>query len=309
MGFALVHKATQAYDRIPLNTKEGVEIVGRLKGDIENKRAFIVEVLTPRGTDISKTIELAMNLKRIGINVVSITDTPLGRARMSPWAVSHNLVEMGLDVLMHFTRISRNLLRIHADLLGIHALGIRNLLVLSGDDPKEGDYPESTVLNDITTEDLIRLIRSMNLGYDLKGRRIKPNTDFLIGAVFNPFIEREIDRAKKKLENGADFLISQPVFKLDDLPEFHLDSSKIVISLVLFRNKKHFRLFAGVPGVRMKDGFIENMEKLDDDGVRMRSIESASEIVRKLRNEFAGFYIIGVTTSSWKMVGELLLKV
>jgi len=279
-----------------------------LREDIESGKAFIVEILTPRGTDISGTIELALNLKKMGVNTVSVTDTPLGRARMSPWALSHHLVEMGVDVLMHFTRVSRNLLRIHADLLGVHALGIKNLLILSGDDPREGDYPESSVLNDITTENLIKLVKSMNLGYDLNGRKIKPKTDFLIGAVFNPFLDYDVERAERKLKEGADFLVSQPLFDPSNLPTLPFDESKVVISLVLFRNKKHFKLFVGVPGVSIKRELVEIMEKLDDDGVRRKSIEISSNVMKKLKNKVAGFYIIGVTRGSWMMVGELLEK-
>lgn len=265
-----------------------------LRESLKNSNCVVLEVLTPRGSNLQAFLEYAEEAWKTGIDAFTVTDMPMGKVRMAPWAVSHMLVESGKEVLMHFTRNTRNMIRIQSDLLGCHALGIKNLLLLSGDDPSHGDYPTSSVVNDININDLIRLTKLMNEGKDLNGKILDGKTDFFVGGAVNPLSEHDIERAKEKIKSGVDFLVTQPLFDVGVAERVKETlNSKLLASVVFFENARQMRAFSSVPGIEIPKELFEASEK-GDEYLKEKSFEVVLEFVEKTKGILDGFYIVAI---------------
>jgi len=265
-----------------------------LRESLKNSKCVVLEVLTPRGSNLQGFLEYAEEAWKTGIDAFTVTDMPMGKVRMAPWAVSHMLVESGKEVLMHFTRNTRNMIRIQSDLLGCHALGIKNLLLLSGDDPSHGDYPTSSVVNDISINDLIRLTKLMNEGKDLNGKILDGRTDFFVGGAVNPLSEHDIERAKEKIESGVDFLVTQPLFDVGVAERVkEILNSKLLASVVFFENARQMKAFSSVPGIEIPKELFEASEK-GDEYLKEKSFEVVLEFVEKTKRILDGFYIVAI---------------
>ncbi|HSD85257.1 MAG TPA: bifunctional homocysteine S-methyltransferase/methylenetetrahydrofolate reductase, partial [Anaerolineae bacterium] len=184
-----------------------------------------IEVDPPRGHNANRLIETARELKRAGFDVMNIADTPMARMRMSAWALAHLIQrDTEMETVLHFPTRGRNLLRVQGDLLAAHALGIRNLLVMMGDPPSVGDYPEAGDQHDIVPSGLVKLIKgSLNSGKDSAGISIGTGTLFHVGVAVNFYpqdLERELKTFRKKIVAGADFAVSQPIFDVNPVRAF-----------------------------------------------------------------------------------------
>jgi len=184
----------------------------------------MVEIVPPKGTDISKEVEGARFLKSVGVDAVNIPDSPRASARMSNQALSLLIQrEVGIDAILHYTCRDRNVLCIQSDLLGAAAVGIRNLICITGDPPKMGNYPDATAVFDVDAIGLVNIVRSLNHGLDLGGNPIGTGTEFVIGVGANPGLtdlDEEIRRFEYKVEAGAEYAVTQPVFDLRLLENF-----------------------------------------------------------------------------------------
>ena len=265
------------------------------------KKILVYEVIPPKGVNLEKCLDLCKRMVDAGADVVAITDMPVGSARMAPWAVAKFLIDEGVEPLVHFTRTSRNILRIESDLLGMSALGVRNLLLLSGDDPKVGDYPSATRVEDISINDLIRLVKLMNEGKDLAGNELKGKTEFSAGAVFNPLLDWDIKRARGKVESGVDFLVSQPIFKKVEFPKLGVP---VIMSVAFFKSEKQLRRFGSVPGIEIPKEFFRDLEGRDKDYVADYTFERVLEVVEAMFDEVSGFYVPGIVRDV-ERVGKL----
>ncbi len=181
------------------------------------KFVISVEVNPPRGLSVHKLLAGAHLLAEAGADIINVADSPMARLRMSPWAVCQLIQrEVGLETALHFPTRGRNLLRVQGDLLAAHATGVRNVFVVMGDPTSIGDYPEATDNYDVVPSGLIRLIKhGFNLGLDHHGAEIGEATSFFVGCALNPSakdIEREVRVLNRKVEAGADFVLTQPVF-------------------------------------------------------------------------------------------------
>ncbi|MGI9101956.1 MAG: bifunctional homocysteine S-methyltransferase/methylenetetrahydrofolate reductase [Terriglobales bacterium] len=190
------------------------------------KREFVtmIEVVPPRGTQASKELDAAKFLKSVGIDGINIPDSPRASARMSNQALA-TLVQqqVGVEAILHYTCRDRNVLGIQSDLLGAEALGIRNLICITGDPPKMGNYPDATAVFDVDSIGLVNIVSNLNKGVDLGGNPIGAPTGFVIGIGANPGlanIEEEVRRFEYKVEAGADYAVTQPVFDLKLLENF-----------------------------------------------------------------------------------------
>ncbi|HMI30522.1 MAG TPA: bifunctional homocysteine S-methyltransferase/methylenetetrahydrofolate reductase, partial [Candidatus Limnocylindrales bacterium] len=183
-----------------------------------------VEVDPPRGARPKKMIEGAQFLKSAGVDVINVADSPMARVRMSSLALASMISQqVGVETILHFTCRDRNLMGIQSDLMGAHALGIRNILALTGDPPRAGDYPNATAVFDVDSVGLIRVLKQLNAGTDLAGNSIGEPTRFLIGCAVNPASEdlpAELERFQKKIEAGAEFTMTQPLYELEPLTRF-----------------------------------------------------------------------------------------
>ncbi len=184
----------------------------------------MVEIVPPKGTDIRKELDGAKYVKSVGVDGVNIPDSPRASARMSNQALSLLMQkEVGIEAILHYTCRDRNVLGIQSDLLGAAATGIRNLICITGDPPKMGNYPDATAVFDVDSIGLVNIVHNLNRGLDLGANPIGAGTSFVIGVGANPGLpnlDEEIRRFEYKVEAGAEYVVTQPVFDLRLLEAF-----------------------------------------------------------------------------------------
>jgi len=184
----------------------------------------MVEIVPPKGIDVQKEIDGARFVKSVGVDAVNIPDSPRASARMSNQALSLLIQrEVGVDAILHYTCRDRNVLCIQSDLLGAAAVGIKNLICITGDPPKMGNYPDATAVFDVDAIGLVNIVHNLNRGLDLGGNPIGTGTGFVIGVGANPGLtdmDEEIRRFEFKVDAGAEYAVTQPVFDLRLLENF-----------------------------------------------------------------------------------------
>ena len=223
-----------------------------------------VELDPPKGVEAERAVNGAAMLYEAGIDVVNIADGPRAVARMGPAALSHLVKQKtpDLETVVHYCCRDRNLLGMQMDLMGAHAVGLRNILAVTGDPPKMGTYPDATAVFDIDSVGLINFIQGMNRGVDFSGKSIGGKTALFVGAGCNPGavdMHHEAERFGRKVAAGAEYFFSQPVFDLDMLERF-LDLTKTwsdvpfmvgIMPLVSARNADF--LHNEVPGMQIPE--------------------------------------------------------
>ncbi len=262
-----------------------------------------VEVLPPKGCDAEKTLESIALLKEAGVNAVNIPDGPRAQTRMSAQATAV-LVEqkVGIEAVLHYCCRDRNLLGMMSDLLGAAALGLHNLLIITGDPPKMGPYPDATAVFDIDSIGLTNMVNKLNHGLDLGNNPIGRPTAFSIGVGVNPGavnLDEEIRRFEWKVEAGAEYAITQPVFDTEQLRRFldKIAHVKIPIvagiwPLVSFRNAEF--LHNEVPGVNVTPEILERMRiasETSKEHAREEGIAIARESLLDVRDIIAGVQV------------------
>ena len=262
-----------------------------------------VEVLPPKGCDAEKTLDSIRLLKDAGVDAVNIPDGPRAQTRMSAQATAV-LVErdIGIEAVLHYCCRDRNLLGMMSDLLGAAALGLHNLLIITGDPPKMGPYPDATAVFDIDAIGLTNMVNKLNHGLDLGNNPIGCPTAFSIGVGVNPGavnLEEEIRRFEWKVEAGAEYAITQPVFDTEQLRSFlkKIEHVKIPIiagiwPLVSFRNAEF--LHNEVPGVNVTPAILERMRVASEKGkeeARDEGIAIARESLVEVLDAIAGVQV------------------
>ena len=262
-----------------------------------------VEVLPPKGCDASKTLESIRLLKGAGVNAVSIPDGPRAQTRMSAQATAVLVErEIGLESVLHYTCRDRNLLGMMSDLLGAAALGLRNLLIITGDPPKMGPYPDATAVFDIDSIGLTNIVNKLNHGLDLGNNPIGSPTSFCIGVGVNPGainLDEEIKRFEWKVEAGAEYAITQPVFDAEQLRDFlkRIEHVRVPViagiwPLVSYRNAEF--LHNEVPGVRVTPSIMERMRLASEKGkeaARDEGLKIARELLLDVRDLLQGVQV------------------
>jgi homocysteine S-methyltransferase len=190
----------------------------------EGSFVTLVEIVPPRGIDTRRELEGARLLASHGIDAINIPDSPRASARMSAQSLSIQIQQqVGIETVLHYTCRDRNVLSIQSDLLGASSIGLRNILCLTGDPPKLGNYPDATAVFDVDAIGLVNMVRRLNYGLDIGGNNIGASTGFSIAVAANPGVpdvENEIRRFAYKVEAGAEYAITQPVFDLRLLESF-----------------------------------------------------------------------------------------
>ena len=262
-----------------------------------------VEVLPPKGCDAQKTLDAIRLLKGAGVDGVNIPDGPRAQTRMSAQATAVLVErEIGIEAVLHYCCRDRNLLGMMSDLLGAAALGLRNLLIITGDPPKMGPYPDATAVFDIDSIGLTNMVNKLNHGLDLGNNPIGTPTAFSIGVGVNPGavnMEEEIRRFEWKVEAGAEYAITQPVFDTAQLKRFLEMISHVRIPivagiwpLVSFRNAEF--LHNEVPGVEVTPEILERMRVASDKGkeeAREEGIAIARESLLEVRDVIQGVQV------------------
>jgi homocysteine S-methyltransferase len=268
------------------------------------RRKFVVsvELDPPRGADAGQIIERAQYCKENEVDAINVADGPRASARMSAQALCVLLQEkVGIDTILHYTCRDRNLLGIQSDLLGAHALGLRNILAITGDPPKLGDYPDATAVYDVDSIGLIRIMDNLNHGADLAGNLMGPALAIHVGCGADPSkldTEKEVRRLEEKVKAGAEYIMTQPVYDPRTLERFlslikHLDVPLLVGILPLYSHKNAEFLHNEVPGMSIPDDIRERMrvagsgERAQVEGVRI-----AQEATLAARELAQGVYIM-----------------
>ncbi len=278
-------------------------------------REFLVtvELDPPHGHNIEKLVQGAKLLKERGVEIVDINDGSLGRIRMSVLPTAVLVREAtGLDIIMHFTCRDRNLMGIQADLLGAHALGIRNILAIKGDPPRAGDYVNATAIFDVNAIGLIRIIRGMNGGLDATGNSIGEPTGFHVGAGLNPAAvdpDKELARLFRKVEAGARWAQTQPVYDPEVLDRFLSRAGRlpipIIVGLLPLHSFRHAEfLHNEVPGITIPDAVRARMKDAGDRALR-QGIEMAQALLQQIRARYAGAYVMP-SFGRYEVVAEVL---
>lgn len=269
-----------------------------------SKNEFVtsVEIVPPKGSYASHSVEQAKVLKAAGVDTVNIPDGPRAMSRMSASYLSLIIQnQANIEVIQHYTCRDRNLLGMVGDLLGAYASGIRNLLVITGDPPKMGTYPDATAVFDVDSIGLVNVVFSLNCGRDLGGNPLPSPTGFFIGVGVNPGaldLDYEIRRFEWKVKAGAQFAITQPVFDIEIFHKFYkrIDHIRIPLiagiwPLVSIRNAEFMN--NEVPGAHVPD---EIMEKLKSTSTREEARNIGIQIARETAKELKPF-ITGIQVS------------
>ncbi len=267
----------------------------------EGGRPLLAELTPPKGCDASKVLERARRLKEMGVTAINIPDGARASARMSPLALGALMkAEVGISPVLHYCCRDRNLLGMQADLLGAAALGIRDLILITGDPPILGDYPDATAVFDIDAVGLTNLASRLNRGLDLGGNDIGPSPGFVVGVGLNPTasdLERELARYRWKVEAGAEYAVTQPIFDVEALDRFldRLPGRRIPIlagiwPLQSLKNAEF--LNTEVPGVKVAERVLERMAAAGDaEAQRRAGLDIALEMVAAVRDRVQGIQV------------------
>jgi homocysteine S-methyltransferase len=257
----------------------------------------LVEIVPPKGVDFRKEVEGAKFLKAAGIDAINIPDSPRASARMSNMALCLLVQQQaGIETVLHFTCRDRNVLSMQSELLGAYTTGIHNLICITGDPPKLGNYPDATAVFDVDAIGLVNIVHNLNHGLDVGGNPIGSGTRFMIGVGANPGIvniDEEVRRFEYKVEAGADYAVTQPVFDIALLEQFlrRIDHHRIPVlagiwPLTSVRNAEFMKneLRVSVP-----DAIIDRMARAPNaDAARAEGILIAREMLHQVRGLVQG---------------------
>ncbi|HKC01242.1 MAG TPA: bifunctional homocysteine S-methyltransferase/methylenetetrahydrofolate reductase, partial [Terriglobales bacterium] len=260
----------------------------------------MVEIVPPKGIDIRKEVAGAKFVKSVGVDGVNIPDSPRASARMSNQALALLMQqEVGIEAILHYTCRDRNVLGIQSDLLGAAATGIRNLICITGDPPKMGNYPDATAVFDVDAIGLVNIVHNLNRGLDIGANPIGAGTSFVIGVGANPGLpnlDEEIKRFEYKVEAGAEYVVTQPVFDLNLLESFlkRIEHCRIPVvagiwPLVSARNAEFMKneLRVSVP-----DEVMNRMTRVaSPQAAREEGVAIAREMLAALRDRVQGAQI------------------
>src|SRR5580698_5921113 len=260
----------------------------------------MVEIVPPKGTDIRKEIEGARFVKSVGVDAINVPDSPRASARMSNQALSLLIQQqVGIEAILHYTCRDRNVLGIQSDLLGAAATGIRNLICITGDPPKMGSYPDATAVFDVDAIGVVNIVHNLNRGLDLGGNPIGAGTGFVIGVGANPGLtdlDEEVRRFEFKVEAGAEYAVTQPVFDLRLLEAFlrRIEPCRIPVVAGIWRlvSVRNAEFMKNELRVYVPDSNLERMAKAQTpEAARAEGVAIAREMLLAVRHTVQGAQI------------------
>jgi methionine synthase / methylenetetrahydrofolate reductase(NADPH) len=277
--------------------------------------AFVisVEVDPPRGINPNKMLQGAALLKAAGVDCVDIGDSPMARVRMSCIAFAALCQQrVGVETLIHFTTRDRNLMALQSELLGAHALGIRNVIALTGDPPQMGSYPSVTGVWDVKSPGFIRIIKQLNQGVDWAGNSIGRPTNFLVACAVNPMaedLEYELDWYYQKVEAGADVAITQPLYTLEQLDRFFSRVPKppipTIVEIMPLQSFRHAEFCHNeLAGVVIPEEHLAKMKEAGERGIEV-GYQLAHEFLLDVFERVDGVLLVP-SFHRYEMVAELV---
>lgn len=269
----------------------------------KQKRTIIVELDTPRHLETDTFVEGAEILQQAGADAVTMADNSLASPRVSNMAMGARLkYEKNVRALAHITCRDRNLIGLQSHLMGLDALGITDILAVTGDPTKVGDFPGATSVYDVSSLELLELIKKLNEGISFSGKPLRKKANFSVAGAFNPNVrnvERAVPRLEKKIAAGADYFISQPVYTKEKIIEVYEATKHIeqpiflgIMPLTSLRNSEF--LHNEVPGIKLSDEVLGRMRDCgeDKDRARAEGLAIAKELIDVAAPLFKGIYLI-----------------
>jgi homocysteine S-methyltransferase len=261
----------------------------------------MVEIVSPRGYSAQKEVDGAAMLGAAGVHIINVPDSPRASARMSAQALClHMQRDAGIETLLHYTCRDRNVLSMQSDLLGAASLGLKNILCVTGDPPKLGNYPDATAVFDVDSIGLVNLVHNLNDGLDLGGNSIGESTGFTIGCAANPGVpdlEQELRRFAYKVEAGAEFAVTQPVFDLrllelflQRIEQFRIPVIAGIWPLTSVRNAEFMK---NDLRVSMPDEIMQRMQRVSDspEAARAEGVAIAQDMLSHVRGSVQGVQV------------------
>lgn len=286
----IVIREAEALDVKPLHEKAKTE------------RTIIVELDTPRHLDITTFIEGSKALDAAGIDALTMADNSLASPRISNMAMGSILKQENIRPLAHITCRDRNLIGLQSHLMGLDALGMHDILAVTGDPTKVGDFPGATSVYDVSSMELIQLIKKLNEGISFSGKPLRKKANFSVAAAFNPnvrVVSRAVKRLEQKIESGADYFISQPVYTKEKIIEIyeetkHLETPVFLGIMPLTSIRSSEFLHNEVPGIKLSEDALERMRACGEDKERATAegIQIAKELIDTAAGLFNGIYLI-----------------
>jgi len=268
---------------------------------VRQRPTVIVELDPPRDLDITKFMAGARALRDAGADALTMADNSLAVTRMSNLALGALVKErVGIRPLVHIACRDRNLIGTQSHMMGLHALGIDHVLAVTGDPAKFGDLPGSSSVYDMTSFDMIRMIKQLNEGIAFSGKPLKQRARFVVGAAFNPnvkYLDKAVRRLEKKVESGADFIMTQPVYdaaligRIADATR-HIGVPVFIGIMPLASGRNAEFLHNEVPGIELSDEVRRRMAGLEGEAGRAEGIRIAEELLDAALESFNGIYLM-----------------
>ncbi|WP_238649807.1 bifunctional homocysteine S-methyltransferase/methylenetetrahydrofolate reductase [Paenibacillus piscarius] len=268
---------------------------------VKERHTVIVELDPPRDLDIAKFMKGAEALRRSGADALTLADNSLAVTRMSNMALGHLVqARTGLRPLVHIACRDRNLIGTQSHLMGFDALGIDHVLAVTGDPARFGDLPGSSSIYDLTSFEIIRMIRQLNDGVAFSGKPLKQKAKFVIGAAFNPNVKhlnKAVERLEKKIASGADYIMTQPVYDPELIVRIaeataHLEIPIFIGIMPLASGRNAEYLHNEVPGIQLSDEVRSRMKDLEGEAGRAEGVQIAKELLDAATAHFNGIYLI-----------------
>lgn len=270
---------------------------------VSQKRSVIVELDPPKKLMIDEFMEGAKKLKEAGVEAVTLADNSLASPRVCNLSLASMIKNRyNANPLVHITCRDRNLIGLQSHLMGLHTLGIKQILAVTGDPTKIGDFPGATSVYDVASFDFIRLIKQMNEGISFSGKDLGERTNFSVGAAFNPnvkYLDKAVKRLEKKIECGADYFLSQPVYCEEKIYEIYEATKHLkvpiymgIMPLTSSRNAEF--LHNEVPGIKLTDHIRQRMLAVqgDKEASEKEGIIIAKKLIDQVHQYFNGLYLI-----------------
>jgi len=284
----------------------------------EGRFVISAEMDPPRGLSTHKLIAGASLLQEAGADAINVADSPMARMRMSAWAVCDIIQrQVGVETTLHFPTRGRNLLRVQGDLLAAHALGLRNIFVVMGDPTSVGDYPEAMDNYDLVPSGLIKLIKQgFNVGVDHSGASFGQPTSFFVGAALNlnpSSPDQEIRNAYRKVQAGADFFLTQPIYRPEEGPLFFEKyaakygplNRPVMVGILPLVSARHVSFLRNeVPGISIPEITRRRMDDAGEDGAKV-GVELAVALVTAVKSWAQGVYLMP-QFSRYDLIAEII---
>lgn len=267
---------------------------------LSGKFVITAEMSPPKGTDIEAMLKEASLIKDV-VDAINITDNQRAVMRMSPLAACRILEQEGYETIMHLTCRDRNRIALQSELLGACALGINNILVMSGDHPAKGDHEGAKPVYDLDSVQLLGLIQKLNSGYDFSGNRLKGRTEFCAGAVTNTEPSKlALVKIQKKIKMGARFFQTQAVFDAGSFSDFMaeiknigLERSRIIAGIIPLKSEKSARfLNKNIAGIKIPEDIIQRMQTARNP--KFEGMKIAAGLIEELQDICGGIHIMPV---------------